>query len=232
MKVFKLALLLTLLLVGQAIASPLPNAPHIVVSGSYKLSTIPDTLSMSLQIIEVGSEAKVARNEVEKRSQTLIDTAMKMGVTKKDINSSSLTISPRYDWNNRQQIYVGTEVSRKINIILRDLSKYDDLIQAVLDSSVARINSTNLTSSKHDELIAEAMTLAVANAKEKAALLTAGLPQKVGDVYAISMGSSNNYRPMQMEYDSVAKSSARSAFEPGSIEITKSVQVVFYLVNR
>ncbi|MGL1931054.1 MAG: SIMPL domain-containing protein [Desulfotalea sp.] len=233
MKIFNLILSLVLFASSQVYASSLPDAPHIVVSGFHKFNAVPDTLTMSLEIIEIGRDAKSARKVVEERSTKLIQTVKGMGVNKKDINSSALSMNPKYNWKNQQQIYTGTEVSRRIILILRDLSKYDELIQAVLDSSVARINSTDLSSSKHDELLAKAMRLAVADAQRKASLLVGGLEQKVGPVYSINAASGANFGSRNMQYEAVEmKSASGSVFEPGEIEFNKSVQVVFYLVNR
>ncbi|CAG36543.1 SIMPL domain-containing protein [Desulfotalea psychrophila] len=225
-----MAVCMVFLMSLHAQAGPLPAAPHIVVAGGSEVKAVPDTLSMSLQIIEVGRDAEQARAEVEKRARKLIETAKGLGIKAGDINSAALSVTPKYNWKNNQQIYTGTEVSRSVALTLRDLSKYDALIQAVLKSNVVRINSTQLSSSKDKEIQAEALQKAVADAKIQAQLLVAGLPQQVGDVYAINATS----RPMQAApamYRMAAQVND-SAFEPGTLSYSKSVQVVFYLISR
>ena len=224
-----LGVLLVTLLSGPLWADAVPDQPHVVVSGQAEVSAVPDILKISLNLTEVGPEVAGARDLVEKRSQLLIDTLKKQGVEKKDITAASLKITPHYNWSNKAQIYVGTEVSRKIDVTLRDLGKYDDLIRAIVETKVARINSTRLESSREKELRQEALQAAIDDARLKAELLVAGFPEKLGPVYAISSGGSS-YR-MHEAYAAAEPMKRAAAFEPGEITLSESVQVVFYLVQ-
>ncbi len=231
-----LVILFTLLLFSTAHADSLPKAPHIAVNGKHEVKTTPDTLKLSLEIIEISRDVKEARNIVETRSKKLISSAQSIGLTKEDINSAALSLTPKYNWKNSQQIYTGTEISRRIELTLRDLSKYDELIKAILDANVARINNSQLSSSKENELKAQAMQKAVTDAKMRAKMLVAELPQKVGPVYSINAYAD---QPMptrdKMMYrmaDAAMMPEAGSAFEPGTMSFSQSVQVVFYLISE
>jgi uncharacterized protein YggE len=224
-----LGLVLVFMLTGAVWAGAVPDQPHVVVSGQSEVSVVPDILHISLNLTEVGQEVAVARDQVEKRSQKLIDTLMQQGVEKRDITAASLKITPHYNWKNKAQIYVGTEVSRQVEVTLRDLAKYDDLIRAIIEAKVARVNSTRLESSREKELRNEALQMAIADARQKAELLVASFPEKLGPVYAITSGG-----PIHRQREAYAMASVMSrkaAFEPGEIEISESVQVVFYLVQ-
>ena len=220
-------LLLVTLLSGPVWAEAVPDQPHVVVIGQSEVRVVPDILKISLNLTEVGQEVPVARNTIEERSQQLIDTLKQHGVKTRDITAASLKITPHYNWNNKAQIYVGTEVSRKIEVTLRDLDKYSDLILAIVEAKVARINSTRLESSREQELRQEALQTAIADARQKAELLVAGLPEKIGPVYAISSGGPS-YRRIEA-YAAAEPMQRAAAFEPGEITVTESVQVVFYL---
>lgn len=233
MRIFTI-LIICLLSTSLAHADFLPNAPHIAVNGKHEIKVIPDILNISLEIIEISTNVPKARNIVETRSTKLIKSASSIGVSKEDINSAALSLSPRYNWQNNQQIYAGTEVSRRVIITLRDLSKYDDLIKAILDANVARINNSSLSYSKINEAKAEALKKAVADAKVKAEMLIADLPQEIGSVYSINAYTDTpapfpreNYRAA-----AVLEADAGAAFEPGTIKLSESVRVVFYLVNK
>lgn len=216
---------------NQSLASSLPDAPHIITTGSYEFSATPDTLHMSMQIFEVGRDVAKAREVVEERSIQLISTMKSIDIKAADITSASLNISPRFNWNNNQQIYTGTEVSRRIDVTLRDLNQYDALLQAVLATKIVRINNSQLSSSKVDELEAKGLQKAIADAKKRAQLLVQGLPQKVGNVYSISTTNQGPI-PMASRYQANDMEMAKSAFEPGRLQISTSVHVVFYLINK
>lgn len=215
----------------QSLAGSLPDAPHIITTGSYEFSATPDTLHMSMQVFEIGQDAAKARDIVEKQSLQLISTMKQFGIKAADITSANLNVSPRFNWNNNQQIYTGTEVSRRIEVTLRDLSKYDALLQAVLATKIIRINNSQLSSSKADELEAKGLQKAIANAKKRAELLVQGLPQKIGNVYSIST-TNQGPTPMTGRYQASNMEMTKSAFEPGRLKINTSVHVVFYLINK
>ena len=230
MKIIYFLSIIFLLLPDTVYAGELPDEPHIVVNGSYQVSAVPDILRMSLNITEISREVAEARSSVEERSSQLINTLIKsIGVEKKDITSARLQITPHYNWSNKAQVYSGTEVSRVIEIILRDLKKYDDMVKAIIDARVARINNTTLESTEEKKLRARALQGAVADAREKANLLVQSFPEKVGSVYSISaLPPHTGFR--QARYQ-VAEYVKRDSFEPGVIEISESVQVIFYLTK-
>ena len=230
MKHYLTPLFLFVFFLQPSFANSLSPAPHIIVSGEHEIRATPDTLTLSLNISEIGTEVAKARDSIEARSKKLITSLEKIGIEKKDISSAQLQITPHYNWNNRAQIYVGTEVSRIVEVILRDLSRYDDLIRSIIDAQVARINSTSLSSSKEKTIREDALRGAINDGMEKAKIMVAHLPEQIGPVYSISPQSVNTPFPgarLQM-----AEMSKQSAFEPGTIIFKESLQIVFYLVKE
>lgn len=221
-------ILVGLFMAGSVFANTVPDQPHLKVSGQSKVTAVPDRLQISLNLTEVGQDVGAARQTVEKHSQQLIDTLKAFGVNKRDITAARLDITPHYNWNNQAQIYSGTEVSRQIDVTLRDLAQYDELIKAIIDAKVARIDNSSLESSREKELRREALQAAIADARQKAEQLAAGFEAKVGPVYAVTGGGSG-YQP-QERYGISANMDRISAFEPGEINFSESIQVVFYLL--
>jgi len=230
MRYYLTPLLLFIFFLHPSFANSLPSVPHILVIGEYEIRATPDILTLSLSISETGTEVAKARDSIEARSKELISSLKNIGIEKKDISSAQLQITPHYNWNNRAQIYVGTEVSRTVEVILRDLSRYDDLIRSIIDAQVAKIHSSRLSSSKEKTLREDALRGAINDAMTKAKIMVAHLPEQIGPVYSISPQSTNTPFPgarLQM-----AEMSKQSAFEPGTIFFKESLQIVFYLVKE
>jgi uncharacterized protein len=229
MKIVYFLSLISLFLSGNIYAEERPDEPHIIVNGSHQVSAVPDILRMSLTITEISREVAEARSSVENRSSRLIETLKSLGIKKKDITSARLQITPHYNWSNKAQIYTGTEVSRVIEIILRDLSRYNDMVKSIIDAKVARINNTALESTNEKKLRARALQGAATDAREKANLLVQSFPEQVGSVYSIS--ASQSYTGIRQTRYQVAEYVKRDSFEPGVVEISESVQVIFYLTK-
>ncbi len=214
-----------------AFAEALPSAPHIVVTGNYKMKVVPDTLHMSLSIIETGKDVAKVTRLVESRSAKLISSLKALGIDKKDITSSQLRITPHYNWRNKEQVYAGTEVSRQVEIILRELANYNEFLKTLLDIRVGRINNSYLKSTKEKEIRKKALQLAVEDARLKAELLVSNISENLGAVYSINHHSAGQLmQKSRMAY--AAQDTAESAFEPGVIEFTESVSVVYYLTRQ
>ncbi len=224
-----LTFFLFVLFAHQSFAGSVPDVPHIVVTGEAELRATPDTLTLSLSIAETGFEVPAARDSVESRSIRLINALAALDIAKEDIRSARLQITPHYNWNNKAQIYVGTEVSRTVDVTLRELSRYDNLIRSIIDAEVAQIHSTRLSSSKEKELRQEALAAAIADGMDKARIMVAHLPEQIGAVYSIAPSVSG--APFMEARYKMAATSSQSAFEPGTIHFKESMQIVFYLVQ-
>jgi uncharacterized protein len=230
MKYNLLSLFIFLFSIHQSFAGPVPDVPHIVVTGECEIRTTPDILTLSLSIAETGFEVAKARDSIELRSKKLLASLASLGIAKEDISSAQLQITPHYNWNNRAQIYAGTEVSRTIEVTLKDLNLYDDLIRSIIDAGVARIHSTTLSSSKEKKLREDALRGAIDDGMEKAQIMVAHLPEKIGPIYAIS--SQPTGAPFLQARYQMAEKAEQSTFEPGTILFKESLQIVFYLVTK
>jgi uncharacterized protein YggE len=230
MRYYLIPLFLFALFIQPSFAESLPNIPHIVVTGEHEIRVTPDILTLSLSVSETGSEVAKARDSIEMRSKKLIASLETLGIAKEDISSAQLKITPHYNWNNSAQIYVGTEVSRTVEVTLRDLSLYDELIRAIINARVAQIHSSRLSSSNEKKIREDALRGAINNGIEKAKFMVVHLPEQIGPVYSIAPQSSNT--PFAGARYQMAEMSKQSAFEPGTILFKESLQIVFYLVKE
>lgn len=226
----KILSLFLLMASGISCADRYPESPYISVDGIYTIQTVPDMLFMSTQISKVDNSIANATRSVERRSAALIDALKELGIKKEDITSSDFHIFPKYQWVNRIRVFQGSEVSRTINVTLRNLSKYGELIQAVIDADVAVVTHTQLLSSREEELRKQALVGAVKNAREKAQLLLSTEDGSVGSVYSITSVGGGPAPVVRLERTANA-SLSQNAFEPGVIEFRELVNVVF-LIRR
>ena len=230
MKPSLILLLLWSCLVPTAFAGALPDVPHIVVTGEHEIRVVPDIVTISLNLAETGFEVAKARDSIELKSRKLIASFASLNIAKEDISSTQLQITPHYNWDNNAQIYAGTEVSRTVTATLRDLIRYDEFIRAIIDAGVAQIHSTQLSSSKEKKLREDALRGAIQDGLDKARIMVAHLPEKIGPIYSISSQTAG--APLlQARFQMAESDKVQSAFEPGTILFQESVQLVFYLLK-
>jgi hypothetical protein len=238
---FLIPALAALSLSFPALATPLPNQPHVYVEGSAELEVEPDTMTFTLSIQKVDLDLAKAKADVDTRSRLLIETCKKFGIKAEDIATTALNIRPEYEYRDNQRVLTGNSVSRQVDITLRDLKKYPDMMKALVDAKISETINTNLTVADKTVVEEKAQTAAMSDARARAERLAKSQGKQVGDPWSISefnnrgnerwelnpnrqlMGSSG---AMKMEMR-VADSS--EPFEPGVMKITAQVYVVYLL---
>jgi hypothetical protein len=183
---------------------------------------------MGLSVIETGRDVSASRAAVEDRSSRLIEQLKKIGVEKQDISSSELRVVPHYNWSNKEQVYTGTEVSREVEVALRDLGKYSELMKIVFESGVGRITSTRLEASEEKALKRKALERSLADAKSKAQAIADDLGVALGRVYSVVAGAESVGFARAAEMDFRA-ARGKTSFEPGTIQFRESVKVVYFI---
>jgi uncharacterized protein YggE len=179
--------------------SPLPNAPHVYVEGSAEATTVPDYMVLTVYYQAGDAVTETAKTQVDERTRSLLDACAALQIADDDIVSTSLTINPRfaYDENDHPKPS-GTQVSRAVTITLRDLAQYSKLVAAVIASKPAAISDAQLKSMHADEWTARAQIDALADARARAQRLAEAAHTRLGRVYSISEFSMRNEEAMRL----------------------------------
>lgn len=223
-----------------AVATPLPAQPHVYVEGSAEIEVEPDTMTFTLSIQKVDLDLAKAKADVDARSRLLIDTVKKFGIKAEDVATTALNIRPEYEYRDNQRVLTGNNVSRQVDITLRDLKKYPDMMKAMVDAKISETINTNLTVADKKAVEEKAQTAAMKDARARAERLVKSQGREVGDPWSISeFNNRGNERweltpNRQLMGQSSAKLEMRMAdssepFEPGVMKINAQVYVVYLL---
>lgn len=225
--VFILVVLMTTLLQAQEIK----QIPMINVSGEGKIKLTPDQAAISLSVESKGAKAVDVKKENDRKMDAVLKFIKSMGIAKEDFQTQRVSLYPNYDYEKKKNTYIATQ---SVVILLKDLSKYDVLMDGLVDVGMNRIDNVELKSSKTEAMQKEARKLAMQNAKAKAEDFVSVLNQKVGKAYTISDNSQTYYppRPMyEMKTMAMADGGAapRETLATGEIELVVNVSVSFVL---
>lgn len=224
-----LSLLALWLLPWAAFAAALPSAPYVQVTGHGSLTVMPDMARVTVTVAKTDTDLAVARAEVERRASAVLAAARKLGVAERDINAGSISIWPEYQWQNNSQVFMGQHVSRRIEITLRNLTDYADLISALVKAGVTTF-STALDRSDLPVLRRQALALAVDDAHARALALSKAAGAVLGLVYSISENDVvPRPQPLMMAAKAAPAGASSAEYEPGSMEISVTVNVVYLL---
>ena len=221
-----LALMLMTLSYGQE-TKPVPQ---ITVSGEGKVKVIPDQATVSVSVETKGNVAKDVKKENDEKIDAVLKLIKKMNLAPADYRTQRVSLNPQYDYEKKKTSYNATQT---IEIIVRDLNKYDELMEGLVNQGINRIDNVVFQSSKLAQYESEARKLAMKEAKHKAEDYVSVLGQKVGRALTISDNTQSytpqpvyaRFKTMAMESDAAP----RETLAMGEITITANVSVNFIL---
>ena len=219
---------LMLLIPALALADALPAMPYMQVSGHGTLSVLPDMAHVSLTIEKTDKDLASARADVERRAAQVIAAAKKLGIPARDIDATNISVWPEYRWQNNNQIFMGQHVDRRIQITLRQLPQYADLVSALIKAGVNNVGSTTLERGDMPQLRQQVLANAVDDAHKRALVLAAAAGVELGSVYSITENPGFSPRPLVMA-GRAANTSNGADYEPGSLDVTADVSIVYLL---
>ncbi len=204
--------------------------PMINVSGEGKVKVTPDQAAIMVSIETKGTKAAEVKEENDKKMDAILKSIKKATIAKEHFQTLRVSLNPNYDYEKKKHNYVATQ---SLQILLKDLSKYDELMEDLVNEGINRIDNVEFKSSKITQLQSDARKLAVKEAKAKAEDFVSVLGQKVGKAILIS-DNSQTYNPQPRMYAMKAMAmdgveAPRETLAVGEIEITANVSVSFIL---
>ena len=226
----KVILVLSLIFMQISYGQEVKQIPQINVNGEGKVKVVPDQATIAATVETKGNNAKEVKKQNDEKIDAILKFIKKMNLAPADFKTQRVSLNPQYDYEKKKHSYNATQT---IEILLRDLSKYDELMDGLVDEGINRIDNVTFQSSKMAEYQSEARKLAMKDAKLKAEDYVSVLGQKVGRALTISDNSQTYYpQPMYVGMKTMQSndmSAPRETLAAGEITITATVTVNFIL---
>lgn len=183
-----------------------------------------------------------ARETLEKRAARLIDTLEEnTGIKRDAISAGSLSVYPQRSNNPEAQgdeskMLTRTRLERPISIKLDDLDKTEDVLNALMESGVNRLDGVTFDLQDRDSATDKALVEALEKARHKAALMADTLDADLGRVIHVQETRAPSFAPRMMSVSADARGKAESSatqpeYRPGTIDIDADVSVEWALEN-
>ncbi|GIZ07571.1 SIMPL domain-containing protein [Flavobacterium sp. UMI-01] len=226
----KLILALTIFMVTLTYGQEVKPVPQINVSGEGKVKVVPDQAVISATVETKGTNAKDVKKQNDQQVEAVLKVIKKMILNPADYKTERVSLNPQYDYEKKKHTY---NAKQTIEIVVKDLAIYDELMEAIVNNGINRIDNVIFQSSKMEQYQSEARKLAMKNAKHKAEDYVSVLGQKVGKAITIT-DNSQTYHPQpvyaRMKVMAMSDEAApRETLAAGEIEIIANVNVNFSL---
>ncbi|MDQ1288912.1 MAG: uncharacterized protein QG622_2478 [Actinomycetota bacterium] len=204
----------------------------ISVTGSGTVSGTPDALKLVMGVEVNAPTVSAALDGANAAASKVQATLRAKGVAEKDLQTSGVSIQPRYSYANNTQTLTGYQVSENLTATLKNLKTAGEAITAAATAGgdATRIESVALDLTDSSALVTSARDAAFTQAKAKAGQYAKAAGSDLGKVISIQESVSGD-QPVP-----VAKAEARDAttmssvpIAPGSQDVVVTVTAVFAL---
>jgi len=231
MKLAKIAVAVAML-AGLAVAEEKTPSKFVRVTGTSEVKVIPDRAVIEVGVEKQDPSASVAKHAEDAAARRILAALRSNGIDEKDIQTTYLWLQPRSSYTKKERIYYFV-ASQTLTVTVRDISKLDTLLEAMVRAGGNRIDSITYETSDMRKYRDQARELAVRAAREKAEALAKALGQDIGRAQQIEEADlSYRYGGLMantaFEYEAPAKSRGPS-LAAGQKTISASVTVQFEL---
>jgi uncharacterized protein YggE len=207
------------------------NERKIEVSGTGKVTFVPDTVEMSIRVKNVNPKLNDSLSQTKDTILRLLDLCAGYGIAKEDIKSSYVNTDKEYDHPRYGETskFIGYSASQSTLVTFRDLTKFEELSGAILALKITSMDAIHFTHSKLAEYESQADLLALDDAKNAAIQIAERMHVKLGDVLVISNTNTQNPDDGSMRYAAAYSKSLSSGIvlSPGILSVTRTVYTTF-----
>lgn len=206
----RLMIMSSLVALGFAACTP-PPATHIApddsrtssldVSATGKVSATPDRATVSAGVVTEGKTAREAMMANATKMNSVFEELMAAGIEEKNIQTSQLSLQPRYNYQDRQTPTIdGYEARNTVTAKSEDIQSVGAMLDALVKAGVNNIGGIEFSVENPDEALNSAREMAIQKAKEKAQGMANAAGVTLGPLINMSeMNSGNGPRPVMMQ---------------------------------
>jgi uncharacterized protein YggE len=198
------------------------SSTTITVTGNGTVNAVPDKASWDFGVQVNAATASDAISKDNEQANAIIAALKNAGIPDSDIQTSSVSLWPQTSSDG--QTITGYQASNDVTVT-SSIEKAGSLVDAATGAGANNVNGPNLSVGDQSTYYAQALKLAVADAKTQADAIAAASGLTLGGILHISNESST---PSPIMYnDALAAGKAATPIEAGSQQIQASVTVTY-----
>jgi uncharacterized protein YggE len=210
---------------------PVLSGTRLDVVATGDVTQVPDVAQIGAGVVTQASTAAKAMAENASRTAATIAALRKAGVADRDLQTSSINLSPQYRYaDNQPPVITGYQASNRVSVRFRDIRKAGGILDALVAAGANQIDGPSFSIDSPEALLDQAREKAMATARARASLYAKATGMQVKRIVAISESAVEQPpRIYPMALMSRSKESADTPIEAGEQKLSISVSVTFEL---
>lgn len=200
--------------------------PTIKVTGTAEIQVVPDMATFSFTVSKKNDLVTTAKKENDETIAKVTNVANRFGVAPTDVKTDYIRVKEAKkrvklpnsdDDDDYEEIPDGYRVSRSLVIKLRDMTKFESFLTALLDAGINDVSNVVFSSSELRKYKNQARADAVRAAREKATAIAGEIRQTIGKAISIEEKDIDGYRS---PYSNISSNSFSISDDDGDTETT------------
>ncbi|WP_078409392.1 SIMPL domain-containing protein [Priestia abyssalis] len=204
----------------------------ITVYGQGTIEAMPDTIMMTIGITTENQNVQEALRQNSVAASQLIEALHQLGLSDQQIETSSFTINPKYEYSEGKSTLIGYEVQHLFTITVKDVKQAGEVYASAVANGANIARNLQFQLQNADLYYQEALKAAVQNATEKAYTIARSLRVTLQEqpIEVIEETLSPVYERSFEAKATVLAASSVPPIQPGEQQIEAKVKVVFSYV--
>ncbi|SFX42346.1 Protein of unknown function [Marinospirillum alkaliphilum DSM 21637] len=222
-----------LLVTGLASANGWAPTPHLEVHGESRLTLEADRVDIHATFSVEHRDSRLAMQELEQNFGNLLRTLRRQVPEGARLEAGQIRIHPRQTRRNDTWQITGYTASRELKLVNLPVTEAGQWVERITDGKPTQFGPLHYHSSQAADNRNPALEAALQDARDKAELMASSLGQNLGRALQVQEISSPGVQPRMamMAADSVRMESVTPELEPGLVETSARVRVIFELLN-
>jgi len=204
------------------------HSREFTVSAQGRAFAKPDIALVQLGVKTEGKEVAEVIKENTKKMNSIIAGLKELGIEEKDLQTTKYSLSPRYDWIEKQgRVFKGYVLEQTLKAKVRDFAKIGQVLEVSANNGANLIGDLSFGIDNPESVYQKAREEAIEKAKEKAKKISeqTGLKLKkivnVYEGYYYPLPKSKGIGVLEQEMQSAPQ------IQPGEEEITLKISLVY-----
>ena len=201
------------------------------LSADGEISAAPDMATISFGVVTQSMTASAAMKANNIRMNQVLAALKSAGIDAKDIQTSSLNLSPQYNYDNNgaPPKLTGYQAQNQVTVRVNKLDQTGPVIDAVIAAGVNQIDAINFGLKDDDAALDAARQDAVKTLMQRANLYASALGMKIKRVQNLSEGGPSYSPPRPMAMAGLMAKDASTPVAAGEMKLSVTVSAVFEL---
>jgi uncharacterized protein YggE len=200
----------------------------VQVTGVGEIQVEPDSAVISLGVQTEASSAQAALNQNNTKMQALLETLEEADISSEDIQTQTLHLGPRFEFDNDTRTLVGYVATNIVEVRIDDLDMLGTLIDEAVNDGANTVENIRFEISNPENMTDQARQTAFQNARHKAEELADLSDASLGPILEIQETSSAP-GPILRSAEITADAAA-VPISPGSQTVSVEIQVTWTLL--